>query len=155
VTIRPGAAEDVAAVLPLVARTIAFHEQLDEARFGAVPDAYRRYEGWFTSMAGTSEGAFFVAEQDGRIVGFVFGQIQEEYKMYRLNRYGMLHDLWVEPAYRRRGAAKALIRAVLDRFRQAGVTQARLDSGAGNEAAQRLFAACGFRPSVLEMLAEL
>jgi len=31
----------------------------------------------------------------------------------------------------------------------------RLDSAAGNGAAQRLFAECGFRPSVTEMLTEL
>lgn len=154
-TIRPGAIDDIPAVLPLVASTIAFHEQMDPARFGAVPEAYRRYEGWMQRTAGSTEGAFFVAEERGRVVAFVLGQIQEEYAMYRTGRYGMIHDLWVEPDHRRKGIARALMLAALDRFRTAGVKQARLDSAAGNAAAQRLFAECGFRPSMTEMLVEL
>ncbi len=154
-TIRPGDEADIEAVLALVAKTIAFHEELDEARFGAVPNAHVRYAEWFRRLSDTGQGVFLVAEEDGRIGGFAFGAIQEEYKMYRLNRYGMLHDLWVEPQHRRQGMGRALVEAALDRFRQAGVPQVRLDSAAGNGAAQRLFASAGFRPSIVEMLAEL
>ena len=154
-TIRPGTAEDIPAVLPLVAKTIAFHEELDPARFGAAPQAHRRYDGWMRRTAGNEDGAFFVAEDGGQVIGFVLGQIQEEYAMYRTGRYGMVHDLWVEPEHRRKGLAKALMLAALDHFRRAGIGQVRLDSAAGNGAAQRLFAECGFRPSVTEMLTEL
>ena len=152
---RRGTAEDIPAVLPLVARTIAFHEVLDPARFGAVPEAYKRYEGWMARAAGSADGVFYVAEEAGQVVGFLLGQVQEEYAMYRTGRYGMVHDLWVEPEQRRRGIARALVTAALDQFRQAGLSQARLDSATNNAAAQRLFAQCGFRPSVTEMLAEL
>ena len=152
--IRPGTVEDIPAVLPLVARTIAFHEELDEARFGAVRDAHLRYADWMRRLAGSASGAFLVAEIDGAIAGFVLGQVQEEYRMYRTGRYGMLHDLWVEPERRRKGIARGLVLAALQRFWQAGVKQVRLDTSARNTAAQRLFVSCGFRPSVIEMLAE-
>jgi len=155
VTIRPGTAEDISAVLPLVAKTIAFHEEMDEARFGAVPDAHGRYEGWMQRLIEGDGGAFLVAEHDGQVVGFILGQVQEEYKMYRTGRYGMIHDLWIEPDQRRRGIARELVLAALDRFRQAGIEQVRLDTSARNTAAQKLFASCGFRPSVIEMLADL
>ncbi|MFI5267553.1 MAG: GNAT family N-acetyltransferase, partial [Chloroflexota bacterium] len=64
-TVRPGAIADIPAVLPLVAKTIAFHEELDPARFGAVPNAYQRYDGWMRRTAGNTDGAFFVAEEAG------------------------------------------------------------------------------------------
>jgi ribosomal protein S18 acetylase RimI-like enzyme len=155
VTIRAGALDDIPAVLPLVAKTIAFHEELDPARFAAAPDAHHRYERWLRRTVDNPDGAFFVAEQAGRVVGFVLGQVQDEYEMYRTRRYGMIHELWVEPEWRRQGVARQLMQAALDLFRQAGVHQARLDSATANSAAQRLFAACGFRPSMTEMLAEL
>jgi len=155
VTIRPGTADDIAAVLPLVAKTIAFHEEMDEARFGAVPGAHERYEGWMQRLVDSGEGAFLVAEEDGQVVGFILGQVQEEYRMYRTGRYGMIHDLWVEPNRRRRGIARELVLAAIERFREAGVEQVRLDTSAKNEAAQKLFAFCGFRPSVVEMLVQL
>jgi ribosomal protein S18 acetylase RimI-like enzyme len=155
VAVRPGTVADIPVVLPLVAKTIAFHAELDPARFGAVPNAYQRYDGWMRRTAGSDDGAFFVAEEAGLVVGFVLGQVQEEYALYRTGRYGMVHDLWVEPEHRGKGVAKALMLATLDHFRRAGVKQARLDSAAANAPAQRLFAQCGFRPSVTEMLAEL
>ena len=150
-SIRPGRAEDIPQVLPLVAKTIAFHQGLDELRFGAVPNAHLRYEGWMRRP----DTIFFVAEVEGRVVGFLLGAIQEEYAMYRTGRYGMLHDLWVEPEHRRCGLARGMVTAALDRFRDEGLHQARLDSAFKNKTAQALFAACGFRPSVVEMLAEL
>jgi len=152
VTIRPGTAEDIPVVLPLVAKTVAFHDQLDPARFGAVAGAHQRYEAWLRRLLDSEGGAFLVAEEDRSVVGFLLGQVQDEYAMYRTGRYGMIHDLWVEPPHRRKGIAKALVLAALARFREAGVKQVRLDTSAYNEAAQKLFTSCGFRPSVLEML---
>lgn len=150
--IRPGTVEDIPAVLPLVAKTIAFHEGLDDKRFAAVPNAHLRYEQWMQKMAGKDEAAFLVAEEDGAVVGFLLGIIQDEYAMYRTGRYGMIHELWVEPESRGKGVATALLEGALERFRQAGVAQARLDTAAENHAAQQLFAKVGFRPSQLEML---
>ena len=43
----------------------------------------------------------------------------------------------------------------VERFRAIGVTQIRLDTAAANEAARKLFASCGFRTSVVEMLREI
>ena len=43
----------------------------------------------------------------------------------------------------------------VEKFRDMGVEQIRLDTAAANESARTLFAACGFRISTLEMLCEL
>ncbi|HEX6513215.1 MAG TPA: GNAT family N-acetyltransferase [Chloroflexota bacterium] len=153
--VRAGTLDDIPAVLPLVAKTVAFHDKLDPARFAAVPGAHLRYEAWIRRGIDSGLSAFFVAEEGGTLIGFILGQVQDEYGMYQLGRYGMLHDLWVEPEHRRKGAGRGLVQAALERFRQAGVGQARLDTAAGNLAAQQLFAACGFRASTIEMLAEL
>jgi ribosomal protein S18 acetylase RimI-like enzyme len=154
VSIRAGTADDIAAVLPLVAKTIAFHEQLDPARWAAVPKAHERYQYFFERVL-SNNGVFLVVEEAGAIIGFLLGAISEEYAMYRAGRYGMLHDLWIEPDHRRKGHARALLMAALDQFRREGLKQVRLDSAAGNHVAQKLFRSCGFRPSVIEMLTEL
>lgn len=43
----------------------------------------------------------------------------------------------------------------IERFHEMGVKQIRLDTAIANEASRRLFASCGFRPSIIEMLIEL
>jgi RimJ/RimL family protein N-acetyltransferase len=40
----------------------------------------------------------------------------------------------------------------VERFREIGVPQVRLDAAAQNAVARKLFEACGFRPSTTEML---
>jgi ribosomal protein S18 acetylase RimI-like enzyme len=61
----------------------------------------------------------------------------------------------VEPAYRNEGIARQLVMLAVERFRQIGVGQVRMDVAYRNEAARRLFEACGFRVSTVEMLMEL
>ncbi len=153
-SIRAGTVDDIPAVLPLVAKTIAFHEEMDPVRWGAVPNAHERYRYFFERVL-TNNGVFLVVEEAGAIVGFLLGAISEEYAMYRAGRYGMLHDLWIEPEHRRRGHARALLITALEHFRREGLQQVRLDSAAENHAAQKLFKSCGFRASVVEMLTKL
>ena len=43
----------------------------------------------------------------------------------------------------------------IEKFREIGVKQIRLDTAAKNDAARALFASCGFRPSTTEMLLEM
>jgi len=153
--IRAGTVDDIPAVLPLAAGTVAFHQALDPARFGAVPDAAAGYDGWLRRLAGNDTDLFLVAEVDGSVVGFVIGVLDEGYRMYRVRRYGFIHDLWVEPSCRQKGIGRALVLAGIEHFRGVGAEQVRLDTAASNETAQRLFGACGFRRATIEMLVEL
>jgi ribosomal protein S18 acetylase RimI-like enzyme len=43
----------------------------------------------------------------------------------------------------------------IEKFRDIGVTQVRLETAAANEAARKLFASVGFRVSATEMLVEV
>ncbi|HTQ03343.1 MAG TPA: ribosomal protein S18-alanine N-acetyltransferase [Polyangiaceae bacterium] len=55
-----------------------------------------------------------------------------------------LLDLAVDPAFRRRGAGRALLRAVIDGGRAAGGTRVLLEVRRSNEAALGLYAGAGF-----------
>lgn len=156
-TIRPAAPADVPAVLALVARTCAFHEAMDPAKYSFLPNIAARYERWLTARATDSDSVFLVAEADrpGELAGFLVGTTDEEIPIYRLKRYGFVHDVWVEPAYRRHGLARRLVELAARRFAEIGAQQLRLDVAAANAPARRLFESCGLRPSVIEMLMEL
>jgi len=154
-SIRPGTAADIEAVMPLVAKQIAFHEELDAARFAANPDAAERYRGWLQRVSEDETGVYLVAEEYGAILGFLLAVLQDEYRMYRVKRVGFIHELWVEDAQRRQGVGRALVMEAKARFKAMDATQVRLDTSVYNERAQRLFEACGFRRAQIEMLAEL
>ena len=161
--VRPATPNDVPAVLPMVRAVCAFHEQLDPAKYSFRSDPGEMYDDWLRKRAKDPKSAFFVAdagpdESDAdrrKLVGFIIGTVTEEIPIYRVKRFGFLHDLWVEERYRHEGIGRQLVTEAVARFREIGVPQVRLDTAYANAAARGLFRACGFRPSIVEMLTEL
>lgn len=160
--IRSATPADVPAVLPMVAKICALHEAWDAAKYGFLPNPAQRYKRWLAQQATSDRSVFLVAEcedqssqQSRALVAFLIGTIETEIPIYRLQEYGFIHDLWVEPEARQIGLGRQLVEQALHRFAQKGIQQVRLDTAIANEAARRLFQACGFRPSTIELLAEI
>lgn len=160
IAVRSARVEDVPAVLPMVERICAMHEAMDPAKYSFLPNPAARYERWLAARAVDEQSVFLVAEREpqgggGRLVGFLVATVEREIPIYRLDEFGFIHDLWVEEDYRHEGIGRQMAMLAIERFVGMGVRQIRLDTAAGNEPARRLFAACGFRPSIVEMLLEL
>ena len=145
----------------MVERVCAMHAQLDPAKYGFLPNPSGRYERWLGARAQDAHSVFLVAEREaakgeaGGLAGFVVATVEEEIPIYRLKAYGFIHDLWVEPESRHQGIGRRLVVGAVERLKQMGVEQVRCDTAAANESARRLFEACGFRASVVEMLREM
>ncbi len=151
--IRSATPQDVPAVLPMVRAICALHEARDPQRFGYLPDVVDRYARWLPERARDPRSVLLVAQgDDDTLAGFVVGTVEPDIPIYRVRECGLIHDLWVEPADRRHGVGKLLALEALERFAQIGVSQVRLDTGAFNDPARAMFAKCGFRESVVEML---
>ncbi|WP_414753277.1 N-acetyltransferase family protein [Anabaena sp. CCY 9910] len=153
--IRPATPADVPAVLPMVAKICAVHESWDADKYGFLPQPEKRYQRWLTRLAHQEGSVFLVAENQGQLVAFVAATVEQEIPIYRTKEFGFIHDIWVEPEYRQQGIAKQIVKLTIERFRQMGVEQIRLDTAAINEAARKLFTSCGFRLSTMEMLITL
>ena len=157
--IRPATPSDVPAVLPMVAKVCAFHEKLDRAKYGFVENPAAMYARWLGGRATDPRSVFLVADAGrggkSKLVAFLVGTVEAELPIYRLKHFGFIHDLWVEEDYRHEGVARQMVTLAVERFGEIGVKQVRLDTARANEPARSLFAACGFRPSVTEMLIEL
>jgi ribosomal protein S18 acetylase RimI-like enzyme len=140
----------------MVAQICVLHEQWDPAKYGYLPNPAERYRHWLTARATDPRAVFLVAERElGKLIGFLIGAVEHEIPIYRLTEFGFIHDLWVEPDYRHEGIGRQLTMRAIERFREIGMRQIRLDTAAPNEAARALYASCGFRPSATEMLLEL
>ena len=154
--VRPATAEDVPAVLPMVADQAALHRAWDAAKFGYIDHPERMYENWLASRAVDPRAVFLVATADsGRIVGFLVATVERELPIYRLAEFGFIHDFFVDPAYRNEGAGRLLVTRAIEAFKSIGVSQVRGDTAAANEPARALLEGVGFRPSVVEMLIEM
>jgi len=165
VTIRKATAADVPALLPMIRELYNLHELWDIEKYGVLPDVLDRYAKWLPQRAVDARSVFLVAEVGGEnnlsskpggaVAGYVVGTVEEEIPIYRVREFGFVHDLWVQPGHRGRGVAKALTLAAVEVFRQIGVVQVRLDTVASNDAARRVFEACGFHEAAREMIRTL
>jgi len=93
----------------------AVHKDWKEKKKKAVRDACKEGSGWDA----------FVAEIDGKIVGFVTLKCDDQALC------GILGNNSVDPAYQGRGIGKRLYKKAMDTMREKGMKYARVDTGLG------------------------
>lgn len=147
---KPG---DVEAIIPLVAKAVAFHESLDAERFGAKPDILNGYGRWLEQRVVDERSCVVIAANDaGRIVAMLIASVESAIPIYRVAEFGYVHELWVDEAYRNEGVARQLVAMTIEHFSAIGVEQIRLETAVQNDSARGLFEQSGFRVATVEMM---
>jgi ribosomal protein S18 acetylase RimI-like enzyme len=132
VRVREAEARDADAVLRL----------MEELTRPPVADDPRPQRDVFLAHLEQADCRIYVAEFGGDVGGAVSLWIQP-----RLNwttPQGWIPDLYVAPAFRRRGAARALLDACVDECRRRGCHVLTLESGHHRAEAHRLYESYGF-----------
>lgn len=86
------------------------------------------------------------------MVGYAYATLEARNWVDLIDAHGKLHDVFVDPAARRSGVARALVVAAIEALRVAGAPRLILSTAAQNEAAQAFFRTLGFAPSMVEMM---
>ena len=149
-------ASDLPRLGRLGALLIKAHHDFDSQRILA-PDnrTSAEYASFLETKLNDSDATILVAALRGGLVGYVYAAVQGYDYMSLRGPAGVLHDLIVEPKHRRRGIGRLLLNSILTHLKTSGVVRVVLLTAEGNQAAQRLFASTGFRPTMLEMTREL
>lgn len=95
-------------------------------------------------VADEQHGFVQVARAEGRVVGVAY--VATILSMEHAGLVGWLEELFVTPAWRGRGIGSALLTAVLDRARTAGIVAVDLEIDAGHIRAASLYKRFGFHP---------
>ncbi|MCS7124150.1 MAG: GNAT family N-acetyltransferase [Candidatus Bathyarchaeota archaeon] len=98
---------------------------------------------WILKNIKGENAAVFVAEADGKVVGYSLGWISQPWS-YKAKR-GYICDCFVEKAYRRRGIGKTLVKAMLEWFRNKGVECVEADIYSNNIPSLAMFKGLGFK----------
>jgi ribosomal protein S18 acetylase RimI-like enzyme len=134
---------------------VRFHHALDEKRFFVVDGIENGYGRFLESQMAVPEVLVLVALLGERPVGYVYARLEPRDWNALRDACGALHDIFVIPEARRSGIASALLNETKARFTALGAPRVVLSTASGNDAAQRLFARHGFRPTMIEMTSEL
>lgn len=146
-TIRPAADKDVQAVMALLRELDESHVELEPTLLRVFDSAPRPTEWLLTRFADPNE-ACFVAELEGKVVGFVWSKAQSppQIPAFIQEPLQVVGDLVVHAGARRRGVGRALVEHVLGWGRARGLRQVQLTVFARNESANRFYEQLGFRP---------
>lgn len=117
-----------------------------DARLTPTPDARRLWTATLREAFETGAPVVLVAEVDSRIAGFVVLEDAATAPVYVAEPAVHIGELYVAPAHRRAGVARALLDAAADEAVRAGARTLRFDVAASNAASHALVAAWGARP---------
>jgi ribosomal protein S18 acetylase RimI-like enzyme len=156
IAVRRAEAKDRPRLGSLGAALLRLHYAYDRHRFmapGSDPEA--GYAWFLGGELRRDDVVVLVAESAGNVVGYVYAGIEPlSWKELR-DEAGFIHDVVVDPSFRRAGVAQALMGAALDWLRDRGMPRVVLWTAEGNVEAQRLFIRMGFRRTMFEMTREL
>jgi ribosomal protein S18 acetylase RimI-like enzyme len=152
--IREARVEDLPAIGALAGALVRFHHALDPKRYMLVDGVEAGYARYFRGELKDPAALILTAEDHGAIIGYAYGRLEGRDWNALLEACGALHDLFVDPGARRRGVGRALLSAMVAALEAKGAPRILLHTAVQNHQAQALFAACGFRPTMLEMTRE-
>lgn len=134
IEIRQAEIDDLAAVFHLGEKVFT------SQRFSNLYRTWDEYEvvGMFTS----EPEYMYVADLDGRVIGFVIGSIIK--KTRSAWSYGHLIWMAIDPDFAGRGVGSRLFDAFKDAMEEAGVRMLLVDTQADNDPAIRFFSSKGF-----------
>ena len=152
--VRPAAHADLGATARLAGKLVRMHHAFDAQRFMLLENVEAGYERFFASQLASPDAVILVADRAGTIVGYAYGALEGRNWNNLLEACGAIHDVFVDAEARRHGVAGALVTEMLRRLEALGAPRVVLHTAWANESAQGLFAALGFRRTMLEMTRE-
>jgi len=155
-TVRPATSADLPRLGRFGALLVEVHHEFDPQRF--LPTRNRTpadYAAFLVGQLDEPNVVVLVADDHGDVIGYSYAEIQGYDRMALRGPAAVLHDIVVDPAYRRRGVGRLLLDATIAALEARDAPRVVLSTAERNEKAQALFASVGFRRTMVEMTREL
>lgn len=145
VHVRKARVSDLDTVVRL--RLALLREHPDHPIYGRLkPDAERRAREVFGSQLGSLGETMFLAERDGRVIGILRCVESLASPLLDPARYAYISSVFVDPAERRTGVLRALLREAEQWCAERGLSDMRLHSVAGDPVSEGAWEHLGFTP---------
>jgi GNAT superfamily N-acetyltransferase len=145
IVIRLGTVEDYPAARAVIAETLAFHCEGAPAFFQEA-ETLLPSEAYLADLLEGGNGAWFLADHEGEIVGFVTVRLRlGSFEPFQVPEPRAIVDqLGIAAAWRRRGIGRRLMEAAHEWARQHGARRVLLNVWEFNEGALALYASLGY-----------
>lgn len=151
VRVRPARTRDLPEIVRLWRELIGYHEALGGQDFRLAAGAEGGWRAYLGGHIGRKTRTCLVAEDEGRLVGFLLAGVERRPGIFMERVHGLISDVYVRPAYRRRGVGRRLVDAALEWFGGRRVSRVRLRTDARNAPGVAFWKRLGFETVALTM----
>jgi len=151
VMVRRATPDDRAALGRLWQELMDFHGRLAPEAFALADDALSSWLGWLDKLLEDENRVVLVAQSEEGLVGYTHGAVEERPPVYRERRHGTICEICVTEDWRRRGLGRKLVGALLDWFRERGLTEVHVGAAACNPVSKTFWREVGFQPHTVQM----
>jgi len=112
--------ENLKELAGLQKKYMQYHAELDEY-FVLKENISRLWIKYMKNLIEDEDNIVFMAVEDGKIIGYMTGNVVGRAPIYKIERVGRIGDAFVLPEFRRKGAFTMLLERMLSWMRAKGV----------------------------------
>ncbi len=146
--------QDANQVLSLWEKLMKEHTELEPKYYSLLKDARETQEKFLLKSIASPERFFMGCFEEEKLVGYAFGWIEKRPPVLKVDKIGLLHEIFVSKSYRQKGIGKKLAQAFFDWCKSKGVFCVQLIVLEEKDAVD-FYHAIGFRNFMKKMLIEL
>lgn len=112
-------------------------------------------EEYFRNRISEKDGVCFVAEVDGKVVGYLIGAMIEPYTYRKIKKQSELENTLVKEEFRGRGIGEKLFEEFVKWSKEHGAERIKVSASADNFGAIKFYQRVGFKPYATELEYEI
>lgn len=148
IEVREGTEDDLVEVVDLWELLAKHHEQISED-FSLAWDGKRKWSKYLRAKFGEISTKLIVAEEDGKIVGFLLCLLSPNTPVFKERKVGIISDVFVLEERRRKGVARKMLDVAVKWLRKNKVRTLQLGVAHDNLEARAAWRTIGFEPYMI------
>ncbi len=152
--IRHASEDDVRRVIELWIAMMDLHRDIDTV-FTRRKDGHVAFEAFLRENIEWEDAAVIVAEDDGRVVGYIMARIQKSPPVLLRESYCEVFDISVDSRCKRRGVGRRLVEALQAWVVERGNDRIVLNAAVGNDQSVPFWRELGYEEFLLVMAKNL
>lgn len=155
IRIRKARAADVPRIARGQKEMNRFHSRFDKSYYAPSPAAAREFKSYLGRKIKDPDFLILVAEEDGKLLGYVLAWVKRRPPLYKKSRLGYLSNIYVQESHRRSGLGSVLYACLEDWFRKKRVDFIQARVHVSNRTALSTFRKWGLKDLVLTLSKEV
>ncbi len=155
--IRKATLADVDELVKLQDGLVKFHEKLRGSYAWEQTTQGRKkvWRKWAEKVIRSPKMTIMVAVEDGKIVGYMLGAFTKRPPIFKVNKSGVISDVFVAEKYRKKGTGRAIVKEMLKWFKSQGVDYVETSADTRNPLAKKAWHSYGFKDFRIRMMRKI